>query len=135
MKTTLFLTLLLISFGVSSCVKKCKTAGLGGNLTMVAFPQHHTCTIINHVGWPDTVFVKYNTKEFPGASPSSYDTYFIGEVGEDHVHLPGFKCGDYYLYAVGFDSTCHGPTRVTGGIPYSTEAESGEVDINIPVTE
>ena len=136
---TIILNILIIA-SITLAVQSCKDknnchAGKGGNLTIVAFPQHHGCTIINHVGWPDTVFVKYNAQEFPGTNPASYDTIYVGEVHEDHVHVEGLKCGDYYLYAVGFDSTCHGPVRVTGGIPYSTKQESGEVEVNIPITE
>lgn len=139
-KTILFLSLLVLIVGVQSCKKKCKEAGLGGNLTVVAFLQHHTKPIINHVGYSDTVYVKYNTQDFPGVTVphenpplTGFDTYFVGEEGEDHVHLEGLKCGDYYIYGVGMDTT--GPYRVLGGIPFSTDKESGEVDLNLPVSE
>ncbi len=109
------------------------TAGLGGNLTVAAQLKHHTLVIENHAGYPDTVFVKFNTQDLPGTSPADYDTFFVGEAGEDHVHMAGLKCGDYFLYAAGFDSTIN--ERVTGGIPFSTAQEDGEVSQVIPVTE
>src|ERR1043165_9624616 len=131
-KYVLILSAFVVLASVSSCVKKCKEAGTGGSLTLVGKLQHHGNTIINHIGYPDTVFVKFNTKDLPGTNPSSYDTYFVGDVGEDHVHMENLKCGDYYLYAVGMDST--GPYRVSGGIPFSTEQESGEIVLYQPVT-
>jgi hypothetical protein len=109
------------------------TAGLGGGLTIVAFPKHHTKTIFNQTDYPDTVFVKFNTQDSPGPDLSSYDTFFVGEAGEDHVHLPNLKCGKYYLLATGFDTSIH--QRVIGGIPFNTDLDSTEVDVNIPVTE
>jgi len=116
----------------ASCKKKC-SAGTGGGLTIVAFPQHHGRSIPNQTGYPDTVFLKFNTQNSPGSNPSNYDKYFVGEPGEDHVHLTGLQCGDYYLYAVGKDTMLM--LRVVGGIPYSTSQTSGEIDLNVPVSE
>ncbi|MCX6199328.1 MAG: hypothetical protein NTY88_08930 [Bacteroidetes bacterium] len=122
---------ILLSF--SACKKKCTEAGTGGQVTLVASPKHHVMAIVSGALYPDTVFLKFNTKDNPGANLTSYDTYFVGEPGEEHVHMEGLKCGDYYIYAVGYDSTIS--KRVMGGIPYSFEKESGEIDLNIPVTE
>lgn len=134
MQTKIIITALFISAMLPSCKKddKC-TAGKGGSLTVVAFPQHHGKTIYNQPTYPDTIYVKYNTQESPGTSPANYDTYFAGEPGEDHVHLEGLKCGDYYFFGAGFDTTIN--QRVTGGIPFTTEQTEGELDLNIPVTE
>lgn len=129
------ISLLLASASViSSCTtKKCTNAGTGGAVTLVAFPQHHGMSIVSKASYPDTVYLKYNTKNSPGTNLSLFDTYFVGEAGEAHVHMEGLKCGDYYIYAVGYDSTIM--KRVTGGIPYSFDKETGEIDLNIPVTE
>ena len=125
-----FVTLSLVS---TSCKKdnKCE-AGSGGNLTVVAYLKHHGRIIPNDSARPDTVWVKYNVQDWAGA-PSGADTRFIGEAGEDHVHLEGLKCGDYYFYASGWDTT--GPYLVTGGQKFSTEQESGEINFDIAVTE
>ena len=125
--------LVLITVSVSSCKKKCKEAGKGGDVTIAAKMQHHGFTILNKAWYLDTVYLKFNTQNSPGTDLASYDTYFVGEEGEDHIHLEGLKCGDYYIYGVGFDTTIN--ERVTGGIPYSFEQESGEIDLNVPVTE
>lgn len=113
----------------------CKKAGTGGDATLVVFLKHHGNIIKNHVGWVDTVFVKFNTDELPGTKPSDFDTYFVGEAGEDHVHCEGLKTGKYYIYGAGIDST--GPYRVTGGmsvkIKYSERKK--EIDTDLAVTE
>lgn len=135
MTSKIILTALFISTIITSCKKdedKC-SAGKGGSLTIVAFPQHHGKAIYNQPTYPDTIYVKFNTQVSPGLSTANYDTYFIGEAGEDHVHMEGLKCGDYYFLGAGFDTTIN--QRVIGGIPYSTEQKEGEIDLNIPVTE
>ncbi len=119
---------------VNSCSSKGKCeAGTGGNVTIVAYPQHHTLPITNKSWYADTVYVKFNTLNNPGGGLSGYDTYVVGDSGENHVHLEGLTCGDYYLYAVGFDTTIS--QRVTGGIPFTFTQTSGEVIVNIPVVE
>jgi len=129
-----FIIIICIALAGASCKKKKQcSAGAGGNVTVVVFPQHHGKAIPNKANYPDTVFVKFNTQEFPGTNPALFDAQYIGEAGEDHIHLTGLKCGDYFIYAVGFDTTIS--QRVTGGIPYSFTQTSGEVDLNVPVTE
>ncbi len=118
-----------------SCKKdnKCD-AGSGGSLTLVAKLKHHGAVIINDSLRPDTVWVKYNVQDWSGA-PSGADAMFIGEYPEDHVHISGLKCGDYYLYASGWDTSSPGGEVVRGGRPYSTEQTSGEIPVDIAVTE
>lgn len=111
---------------------KCK-AGSGGNVSIVAKPQHHGKTIINQPGYLDTTYIKFNTQEYPGASPTFYDLVVAGKAGEDHVHIAGLKCGEYYIYMSGWDTTIN--QRVTGGLPYSFDQETGEINLLVPVTE
>jgi hypothetical protein len=134
MKKEIILSALFIVSLFTACKKddKC-SAGTGGSLTIVAFPQHHGKTIYNQPNYLDTIYVKFNTQESPGVSTANYDTYFVGEAGEDHVHMEGLKCGDYFFLGAGFDTTIN--QRVIGGIPYSTNQKEGEIDLNIPVTE
>ncbi|MBA3647848.1 MAG: hypothetical protein H0W62_04740 [Chitinophagales bacterium] len=118
-----------------SCKKSDKcSAGIGGTITLVAFPQHHGKPVLSHTNYFDTAFVEFNTQQFPGTGASNYDLVIAGEAGEDHVHIPNIKCGDYYLYMSGFDTTLN--QRVTGGIPYTIpENSSSEIDVAVPVTE
>ncbi|HRH65871.1 MAG TPA: hypothetical protein PLU53_06205 [Bacteroidia bacterium] len=126
---------LAISFiiAISSCKKdnNCD-AGTGGSLTLVAKLKHHGVVIPNDSAQPDTVWVKFNTQDWSGA-PSGYDARFIGEKGEDHVHMTGLRCGDYYLYAAGLDTS--GPYVVRGGSKFSTEQNEGEIEVDISVVE
>lgn len=132
--------LLLISgLGTAALLTSCKEddeaaciGGDGGQLTIVATLEHHGDVIPNSPGYPDTVWVKYNTQEWSNA-PLGYDKQVIGEEGEDHVHITGLKCGKYYLYASGFDTTIQMVVR--GGIPISTNQSTGELMIDIPATE
>jgi hypothetical protein len=111
----------------------CEYGGTGGSTTIVAKPQHHGVPIVSKIGWVDSAYVKFNTEDSPGSSPSSYDLVLAGEEGEDHVHIEGMKPGKYYIYMTGFDSTI--TKRVSGGIPVTVTQSSGEVDVPIPVSE
>jgi len=111
----------------------CTYGGTGGNTTIVAKPQHHGVPIISKIGYVDTAYVKFNAVNSPGTNPSAYDLVIAGEEGEDHVHIPNMKTGKYYIYMTGFDSTI--VQRVSGGIPVTITQSSGEVDVEVPVSE
>jgi hypothetical protein len=133
MKQKLFysaLLYLLLAFGTS-----CKKAGLAGDNTIVAYPQHHGKPIFSHStpNYRDTIYVKFNAVELPGTNPSNFDKVFVGEIGENHVHIHGLQKGKYYLYGVGWDTTIS--QRVSGGIPIELKQLTAETDIDVPVTE
>ena len=131
MKKIFFALLLIGTFVYTSCKKN----GLGGDATIVVFMKHHGAIIRNHYGYPDTVFVKFKSKDLPGTTPDKFSTYFVGEEGEDHIHCKGLLPGDYFLYGVGIDST--GPYRVTGGmaIKIKHKDRKKEIDTDLAVTE
>jgi hypothetical protein len=113
----------------SSCKDECK-AGAGGELNFVFTPKHHTKAIPGCI-----VKIKYNAKEFPGDN-GPYEIAAQGLAGENTVTVSGLKCGDYYYFATGIDSSLSATDKtVKGGIPYSTDQESGTIYIDIPVTE
>ena len=132
MKSLFFLLLLSFSLAI---FYSCNKAGIGGDATLVVFLKHHDMSIPNLIGYPDTVFVKFNAKELPGTAATDFDTYFIGEEGEDHVHCENLKAGKYYLYGAGYDSVGH--YRVTGGAPFTIHHSESkiETDITLQVTE
>ena len=39
----------------------CEYAGIGGNTTIVAFPQHHGRPIIGSASYRDTAYVEFNS--------------------------------------------------------------------------
>ncbi|REJ81401.1 MAG: hypothetical protein DWQ44_10160 [Bacteroidetes bacterium] len=118
---------------LSSCKKenKCE-AGSGGGVNVTARLLHHDVLIPNDSLRPDTVWIKYNAIDWASA-PSGYDARFIGEFGEDHVHINGLKCGDYYFYASGWDSNISEVVR--GGRSLSFNQGTGEIPLEIFVTE
>ena len=142
-QTLLLLSVLIIILCNTSCKKNEEeqviikqdtcVAGTPGNLTIKVTLQHHEHTLVNLKNYRDTIYVKYNTQEYQGSDPAAYDTTYIGEYQDSFVRLTNLKCGKYYLFAVGMESTHF--VRVYGGIPYSTELKEGEVNVTIPVAE
>lgn len=134
----LFLILFSGLLLAASCKKEddC-VAGTGGSVTIAAFPEHHGTAIISHAkpGYPDSAFLKFSPPSnfSPTSNPADYDLVLAASEGEDHVHVDGLKCGDYYIFMTGWDTTIN--ERVKGGIPYSFTQTSGEIDLVIPVTE
>lgn len=128
MKKLIFSAAILLT--ISSCCKE----GTGGGATLVVFLKHHGAPIANQVGHVDTVWVKYNAKDSPGGT-DKYDTYFYGEEGEDHVHCEGLKCGDYFLFGAGLDTTLG--QRVKGGmhVKIKHKDRKEEIDVDLAVTE
>ncbi len=123
--------LLLTLLSLASCQK----AGTGGDASLKVYPQHHGVSVINHEGYPDTVFLKFNVDELPGTRPSDFDSYFVGKPIENFILCDGLKAGKYYVYAVGYDSIWG--ARVKGGMPlkikYSDRKD--EINLTLPVTE
>ena len=124
-KIILLNAILLISFA------SCRKEGLDGNTTLVAFPQHHGKMIKGA-----TVYVKFDATELPSNPTTNFDAKFIGEANEDHVHLKNLKWGNYFLYAVGYDSTIAQGVRggIAKQIKYS-ERDETEINVNLPVSE
>lgn len=127
---TLMAVILLAVVFVACCKE-----GLNGKATLEIRCTHHGELIKNHIGWPDTVFIKYNSNTLPGEETSDFDTYVVGVEGEDKIVVENIKCGNYFLFAVGLDST--GPYRVKGGIPIKLKySERKDVlPVEIPLTE
>ncbi len=115
----------------TSCKKDC-LAGSGGGLTFVVKLKHHGAIIPNDSLRPDTVWVKYNALTWQNP-PSDYDARFIGEFPEDHVHVTQMKCGDYFIYAAGFDASIN--EQVRGGVKFSTDGKTLESQVDIAVIE
>lgn len=103
---------------------------MGGQATIAAFPKHHEIAIKGA-----TLYIKFGAKEFPGNNSGDYDLTIKGEANEDHIHIEELTWGDYYLYAVGYDSSIAKP--VSGGIPVTIKRseKKEEVNVTIPVSE
>src|ERR1700674_4896056 len=103
------LSLILAIAFVWIASNSCKKNGTSGDATIVAFPQHHGKSI-----YGATMYVKFNATDLPSNPTTNYDLKIVGDPAEEHVHIKSLLWGDYYLYAVGYDTAIHLP--VTGGI-------------------
>lgn len=137
--------LILFSFAliyVASCKKDSATdpttliptcvADTGGTKSIIARLEHHTMNIPNQIANPDTVWVKFNASNWSDA-PNNFSVRYIGVSGEDHINLTNLKCGNYFLYAVGYDTSISSP--VFGGINVTLLTSDSVVTKAIPVTE
>ena len=121
-----FLSAVFIILTLAAC---CKGGG-GGDATITASPYHHSKAITGSI-----VYVKYDATEYPGADPANYSTYFSAAASDVPVKCTGLKCGDYYLYCVGYDNAIS--QKVSGGLHVKIKFgdRKSNADTNIPVTE
>jgi hypothetical protein len=126
MKSIFSIIILTSAIFFTSCKKD---PGPGGNTTIATIVKHHGTVIPGA-----TIYVKYGAKEFPGGSPTNYDASSIAD-NAGHTHFEDLNLGDYFFYAVGYDSTISEP--VTGGIHYeiTKKDKNKHVDVNIAVVE
>ena len=113
----------------------CSKPGLGGEATLFVHLMHHTAPVPGLLTWPDTVFIKFGAKSFPGTQAADYDTYFTSVTGSNIVSCTNLRWGHYYLYGVGYDSACF--CRVTGGMAVKIlrSDRKDQIDLNLAVTE
>lgn len=129
----LFSGSLIFWVGIIVFTTACKKAGSGGDASVALFVKHHGNLIP-----AAKVYVKYNSKEFPGSDVTKYDLSVVcGSSGHSagHAHLKNLRWGDYYFYSEGFDSTIS--QKVTGGIALQIRRSERkkEITLDIPVTE
>ena len=104
----------------------CKKNQLGGKSRVSGVVAHHSKAIPRA-----TVFIKFNTKEFPGSDTTAYDD----KIRADENGNYSFTCykGDYYLYGFGYDYSIT-PPIVVGGVPVHIR-NNEDLEINVAVTE
>lgn len=126
MKGLLLCSFLTLTLFLTSCKKD---PGPGGDTTIATIVKHHEKTIPGA-----TIYIKYGATEFPGESPSNYDNSRTADKA-GHTHFEELKKGDYYFYAVGYDSTIS--EIVKGGVHYEVTKKDKDkhVDVNIAVVE
>jgi hypothetical protein len=127
-KGSIFISIIILGI-VSSCMHKpdlvqC-VAGTGGTLSIVVYASHGNTSITNYRTHLDTAFVKFGTLISPGTKQVDYDTFYIGEPGEDHIHCYGLKCGNYYIYRTAWDSVAN-VSRYGGFGVNITDIEGGK---------
>ena len=130
MKKVIYSAIVLTAF-LMGCAKE----GLDGDATLVLKPAHHGSSISSTAAYQDSAFIKFNVKDAPADPTHDYDAVIVGEIGEDHVHVPNVKWGDYFVYCTGWDTTIN--ARVTGGIYVKVKRSErkNEIVVDVPVTE
>jgi hypothetical protein len=121
-KPVLVVFAMLFAFAFSSCHKE----GLGGNGSIAGKVAHHGKAIPNCV-----VYLKFNTQDFPGESPSNYDANVTADANGEYT-FPKLYKGDYYLYGIGFDNSINQVVR--GGVPVKVKRNK-QTTQDVPVTE
>lgn len=100
-----FLLFVVISLALSSCKKN----GTGGKASLHVLVYHNAIPINNSV-----VYVKFGARAQPSDPKNNYDLKVEGEPDENHVHVEDLRYGNYYLYAVTYDSLTN--TFYEGGL-------------------
>lgn len=108
-------------------LSSCKKNQVGGKASLNGLVAHHGKAIPNAV-----VYIKYNTTEFPGSEPSSYDTSVDADSFGNYTIK--FYKGSYYIYAVGLDMGIPYPYKVSGGLSVSLRNKE-HLSKDIAVTE
>jgi hypothetical protein len=118
----------LLTFFLILCFFSCKKDQLGGKSKVKGIVAHHGSSIEEA-----TVYIKFNATEFPGEDVGVYDEH-VRANSNGYYEISNFYKGNYYLYAVGIDSTIPAPYIVKGGIAVKLRSKE-ELDMDIAVTE
>jgi hypothetical protein len=122
--------IILATATVATLFGACKKNGIGGDAEIHAKVAHHTQAIN-----ASTVYVKFNATELPENPTTNYDLKVAGEVTDNHVHIEELRPGNYYLYAVGFDSTINQTVRGGTGVVIKWSDRKETIEADIAVTE
>lgn len=106
----------------------CQYAGVDGSVTLVTAPLHH-----GHITRPYFAFVKFNTENSPGTDSADYDLVILADTSQDHILIENLKPGKYFIYEIAYDTSIS--DTVKGGIPISFKQTSGEIGVDVAVTE
>lgn len=125
MKKTFLHTLTIIA--ILTIISSCKKNQVGGSAEVTGIVAHHEKPI------PDAyVYIKYDTKEFPGDDYTKYDTYIKAD-GNGNYTIPLYK-GSYYIYSRGYDYALPAPYIVKGGLAVTVRNKE-KLTKDIAVTE
>ena len=123
LKRPVFTTIII---GLTLCTFSCKKNQLGGKSIVNGVVLHYSKAIANA-----TVFIKFNSKTFPGADTNLYDARVRADAKGNYA----FNCygGDYFLYGYGIDNAVS-PPRVVGGVSLHIRYNE-KIEQNIAVIE
>ena len=119
--------LFFLPLGLGLLLTSCTKEGIGGKATIKGMVMHHDNPIPGA-----TVYIKYDATESPGTDVTYYNDHVTTDASANFQFVD-LKKGDYYLFAVGFDSSITLP--VSGGVPAKIKKKTETVEIHVPVTE
>ncbi len=126
MKNIFFLV--AISFFLFILIEEsCTKAGVGGSATIKGTVKLGSKPIPG-----STVYIKYGSKTSPGANITYYNSNVVTDANANY-EFDNMKKGDYYLFAIGFDSVA--AKTATGGVGLSITTRTETDVVDIPVTE
>jgi len=105
----------------------CRKEGPSGKAVIEGMVIHHAKPIPGSV-----VYIKYGAKESPGSDVTYYDESVTANDSANYK-FADLRKGDYYLFAVGYDSA--GPYIVTGGIPVEIKKKTETAQADVQVVE
>lgn len=120
------LPLLLCLLTLSSSCKK--EEGIGGEASIKGYVKHHDDAIPNA-----DVYIKYGATELPGMAAGDFDAETKATANDAYFEFTKLQRGDYYLFAIGYDSAC--ACEVIGGVSIQIVEKTETVESNIPITE
>ncbi len=85
----------------------CKKNGTGGKAELHLIVFHGSNPIIGTT----TLYVKFDAKTQPADPTTDYDLKVHGEMDDNHVHIMNLLPGNYYLYAIAYDSLAMTPVK------------------------
>lgn len=107
-------------------VSSCKKEGTGGKSSISGRVMHHAAAIPSA-----SVYIKYGAIDFPGKDVSSYDAQVVADA-QGSYKFNDLRKGDYYLYAVGYDSAF--VDDVLGGVAVKLRKNEDKL-MDVPVQE
>jgi hypothetical protein len=123
-KIVFFFGLLALAAVFNSCCK----SGLGGNATVIC----HVIDANTGKNLNNTIVYIYYGSSKPPASISKFDDSKNTGLNNNTVTFTGLKCGTYYLYAAGYDSTVSLPLK--GGGPFSLLHSNRNKTVNTTIS-
>ena len=127
MKKAFFKLFTVLCFALTFLtISSCHKEGIGGGATISGIVYHHEKPIPNC-----TVYIKFNTTDFPGDNPAYYDSQVTANASGKFI-FPKLYKGEYYLYGVGVDNSIQALVRGGIGIRIKHNKSYGQ---DVPVTE
>lgn len=129
MKNVIKSMIVLAVIAALSINYSCKKNDTGGKAEIHAMIFHGTTPIVGTT----TLYVKFDATSKPANPVSDHDLMLMGEPDDNHVHVEELRPGNYYLYAMAYDSLAQ--TAVQGGAAVTIKWSERKkmIEVKVPV--